>query len=150
MSHSHPNAAHSPPLPDHPNPPDFTALAAALQETARALLALQPSTAPEEPQAPSAGPAGRRDDGETRSFYFPPGTVHLERDLLRRYRAEDFQGLLEEAHTLLIGLIKLMRSVPRDVRVKGYVIASLGAQLDAAALVLRMRNVYDTVVPVRQ
>ena len=43
-----------------------------------------------------------------------------------------------------------MRSVHKDVRVKGYVIASLGAQLDhASALVLRMRNVYGGIVPIQ-
>ena len=58
--------------------------------------------------------------------------------------------MLEEAHTLLVGLAKLMRSVHKDVRVRGYVIASLGAQLDhASALLLRMRNVYDAVVPLQ-
>ena len=75
----------------------------------------------------------------------------MERELLRKYRAQDFQGLLEEVHTLLVGLVKLMQSVHKDVRVRGYVISSLGAQLDhASALVLRMRNVYDKVMPVQK
>ena len=47
---------------------------------------------------------------------------------------------------LLVGLVKVMRSTPHNIRVKGYVIASLGCLLDqASALVLRMRNVYDKV-----
>ncbi|MFR8276246.1 MAG: hypothetical protein ACLU98_07890 [Desulfovibrio fairfieldensis] len=37
-----------------------------------------------------------------------------------------------------------MKSTHHDVRVKGYVIASLGCLLEQASnLVLRMRNVYD-------
>lgn len=100
---------------------------------------------------PLAALPSRQADGEVRSFYFPPAAVRMERDLLSKYRAEDFQGLLEEAHTLLVGLVKVMRSVHKDVRVKGYVISSLGAQIDhASALVLRMRNVYDKVMPVRR
>lgn len=133
--------------PEH-SPPDFTALAAALQQTAQALLAFSP---PSEPQKPAPAPATRQDGGETRSYYFPPAAAHLEKELLRKYRANDFQGLLEEVHTLLVGQVKLMQSVHKDVRVRGYVIASLGAQLDhAAALVLRMRNVYDRVAPLKQ
>ena len=100
---------------------------------------------------PTAQPPVRQNDGEIRSFYFPASTIHRERDLLLKYRAEDFQGLLEEVHTLLVGLVKVMRSVHKDVRVKGYVISSLGAQIDhASALVLRMRNVYEDVIPVEK
>ena len=126
--------------------PDLTALAAALQEAAQALLAIHAPNEPEEAAAPV-----RSDDGETRSFYFPPSSVHLERELLRKHRAKDFQGLLEEVHVLLVGLVKLMQSVHKDARVRGYVISSLGAQVGhASALVLRMRNVYDGVIPVQR
>ena len=130
--------------PNYP-PPDFAALAGSLQEAAQALLSMA-----NEPKEPAARPSARQTDGETRSFYFPPATVHLERELLRKYRVDDFQGLLEEAHTLLVGLVKIMQSVHKDVRVRGHVISSLGAQLDhASALLLRMRNVYDRVVRVQ-
>lgn len=44
-----------------------------------------------------------------------------------------------------------IQSVHKDVRVRGYAVSSLGAQLDhASALVLRMRNVYDNLVPVHR
>lgn len=130
-----------------PTPPDFAALAASLQEIAQSLLAC----APKDLTAPTGKPSASRDGGgETRSFYFPPAAVHMERELLRKHRATDFQGLLEEVHILLVGLVKLMQSVHKDVRVRGYVISSLGAQLDhAAALVLRMRNIYERIVPVQ-
>ena len=42
---------------------------------------------------PSAGT-----NGETRCYYLSPGTVQHERELLKRYRAEDFRGLLAETH----------------------------------------------------
>lgn len=44
-----------------------------------------------------------------------------------------------------------MRSVHKDVRVKGCVISSPGARIDhASALVLRMRTVYENVIPVEK
>lgn len=136
----------STPIPGSPTPSDLVALAASLQEAAQSLLAC----APQESTTPIAMPPASREDGETRSFYFPQSAIHMERELLRKYCATDFQGLLEEVYTLLVGLVKLMQSVHKDVRVRGYVISSLGAQLDhAAALVLRMRHIYERVVPVQ-
>ena len=47
---------------------------------------------------------------------------------------------------LLVGLVKVMKNTHHDVRVTGYVIASLGCLLEqVSALVLRMKNVYDKV-----
>lgn len=87
---------------------------------------------------------GQRTDGETRCYYLPAGAVRHEQELLEKYHANDFRGLLAEMHMLLVGVVKVMRSTPHDIRVKGYVIASLGCLLEqASALVLRMRNVYD-------
>ena len=86
------------------------------------------------------------ENGETRCYYLSPGTVQHERELLKRYRAEDFRGLLAETHMLLVGLVKVMKNTHHDVRVKGYVIASLGCLLEqVSALVLRMKNFYDKV-----
>ena len=130
--------------------PDFAFVAKTLQETAQALLALQETNSAQNLKTRTAEPPTRKDGGETRSYYFPRATVNLEKELLHKYRADDFQGLLDEVYTLLIGLVKLMQSVNKDVRVKGYVIAGLGAQVGhAAALVQRMRNVYGQVAPVR-
>ena len=150
MSDVHSTPKHSTPS-AIPSPyPDLAALAVSLQETAQALLTFSATNADEDTSPSPAKPVRDR-DGETRSFYFPPASVNMERELLRKYRAQDFQGLLEEVHTLLVGLVKLMQSVHKDVRVRGYVIASLGAQIDhASALVLRMRHVYDGVMPVEK
>ncbi len=145
MSNAHMHSDYSPPT------PDLTALAASLQEAAQALLAVSSTSMPIVPKDVAVNPPARKDAGETRSFYFPSGAVRLEKELLQKYRADDFQGLLEKAHTSLVGLAKLMQSVHKDVRVKGHVIASLVAQLDhAAALLIRMRHVYDSVVPVQK
>lgn len=90
-------------------------------------------------------------NGETRCYYLSPGTVQHERELLKRYHAEDFRGLLAETHMLLVGLVKVMKNTHHEVRVKGYVIASLGCLLEqVSALVLRMKNVYDKVESVNQ
>ena len=83
-------------------------------------------------------------DGETRCYYLSAGAVQHERKLLKHYGAEDFCDLLAETYMLLVGMVKIMKSTHHDVRVKGYVIASLGCLLEQASnLVLRMRNVYD-------
>ena len=150
MSKSHSCLTPSPTHPYHPAPPDLAALADALQEAARALLDLQATAAPGAAREPADKPPARRDDGETRAFFFPRKTVHQERELLLKYRKDNFLGLLEEVHLQLAGLVKIMQSVHKDVRVRGYVIASLGAQLEhASCLVLRMRDVYDKVMPVQ-
>lgn len=81
---------------DYSNPPDFVALAASLQEAAQSLFAC----ASQEPANPTVKPSANREEGEIRSFYFPQSAVHMERELLRKYRATDFQGLLEEVYTL--------------------------------------------------
>lgn len=146
---------HSPPTYSPPGTissahPDLAALAVSLREAAQALLAFSATKVKEE-SSPAAVRSVRDQDGETRSYYFPPASVNMERELLRKYRAQDFQGLLEEVHTLLVGLVKVMKSVHKDVRVKGYVISSLGAQIDhASALVLRMRHVYEKVMPIQR
>lgn len=170
MSNVHTESEQSQTNPQNSTPPDLAALALTLQEAAKALLAFQPVNSdnaaaplgvmkkaetvekvktPEQPVA--VVPSSPERDGETRSYYFPPAVVRQEKDLLLRHRAGDFLGLLEEVHTLLVGLVKVMRSVHKDVRVKGYVISSLGAQIEhASALLLRMRNIYDKVIPVQK
>ncbi len=118
-------------------PPDLTALAATLAETAQALQAFSRA----KPSYPKNTPDAA---GETRHYYLSPATLRQERELLQKYRADDFQGLLAEAHTLLAGLVKVMMSTHPDARMRGHVVSSLGASLDqVVALLVRMRNVYD-------
>lgn len=149
MSSVYPTTAIAPPSSNNAIPPDLAALAVSLQQTAQALLSFRATQTDEQSNSLAARPFPDR-DGEVRSYYFPPASVNMERDLLRKYHAQNFQGLLEEAHIMLVGLVKLMQSVHKDVRVRGYVISSLGAQIDhAAALLLRMRHVYEKVMPVQ-
>ena len=141
MSHHSPSAASQPQPPSFnlPSNPELAKRFKRFQEAAQDLLAMH------EPSEQSRENVPRpTQNGETRCYYLSPGTVQHERELLKRYRAEDFRGLLAETHMLLVGLVKVMKNTHHDVRVKGYVIASLGCLLEQASnLVLRMRNVYD-------
>ena len=134
------------------NLPELARRIERFQEAAQDLLALYDP--PEEKRvapprsAPCPAPCS---DGETRCYYFSPGAVQHERKLLQQYHADDFPALLTEAHMLLVGVVKLMKTTPHEIRVKGYVIASLGCLLEqASALVLRMRNVYERVERVQE
>ncbi|CAK7010588.1 MAG: hypothetical protein DELT_02067 [Desulfovibrio sp.] len=146
MSHHSRNAAPQPqPLPSTtPSSPELAKRIEKFREAAQDLLAI--CGAPEQGRENIPRPT---QNGETRCYYLSPGTVQHERELLKRYRVEDFRGLLAETHMLLVGLVKVMKNTHHDVRVKGYVIASLGCLLEqVSALVLRMKNVYDKVEPV--
>ena len=133
----HPPASHS------PSHPELTRRIERFQEAAQDLLAMYE---PAEQCREGVSHPASSVSGETRCYCLSPGTVQHERELLRRYRAEDFRGLLAETHMLLVGLVKVMKNTHHDVRVKGYVIASLGCLLEqVSALVLRMKNVYDKI-----
>lgn len=81
---------------------------------------------------------------ETRCYYLSPSVVQHEKELLKKYNASNFYELLAEVHKLLIGVVKLMQSTHKDVRLRGYVLISIGALLDqVTALVTRMMNVYS-------
>ena len=145
MSHHSPSAASQcQSSPSHsPIHPELAKRIERFQEAAQNLLAMYEPAAQGREGAPHPSPGA---NGETRCYYLSPGTVQHERELLQRYRAEDFRGLLAETHMLLVGLVKIMKNTRHDSRVKGYVIVSLGGLLEqASSLVLRMRNVYDKI-----
>ncbi len=121
------------------SPQALTAIAATLAEAAQALQAFVGANLPQAKETPDAA-------GETRCYYLSPATLRQERELLQKYRADDFQGLLTETHTLLAGLVKVMMSTHPDARLRGRSVSSLGASLEqVVALLVRMRNVYDKV-----
>lgn len=126
-----------------PNPPtpDLTAIAAMLSETAQALQNFSSTKFAQAENVVDTAPTG-----ETRCYYLSPATLRHERELLQRYRTDDFQGLLHEAHLLLAGLVKIMKSTHPDARLRGHSVSSLGTLLEqVSSLLLRMRNVYDKV-----
>lgn len=148
MSHQPKNAPHSSSsLPPQQHSADVVALAGRFQEATQALLSLCQQT-PEPERAASSPLAAQQqaEQGETRSYYYSPAVLQHERELLRHYRAQNLADLLEETHLRLVGLVKLMKSVHADMRVKGQVINSLGCLLEqASSLVLRMSHVYAKV-----
>ena len=144
MSHHFLSAAPQPQssTPPSQSPAELAERIEQFRNAARALLAVY-EPAGQGGGAPAARPSPDS-PGETRCYYFSAGAVQHERKLLKHYGAEDFCDLLAETYMLLVGVVKIMKSTHHDVRVKGYVIASLGCLLEQASnLVLRMRNVYD-------
>ena len=149
MSHHQRTVQSSPPpaTDSHLYQADLAALASQFHEATQALLALCQQT----PACERALPTSRTEqkhaeEGETRCYYYSPAVLHHERQLLQHYRAQNLPDLLEETHLRLVGLVKLMKSVHADVRVKGHVINSLGYLLEqACALVLRMNHLYAKV-----
>ena len=145
MSYHSSNAAPQPqsPLPNLHSHSELVKRIDRFQEAAQDLLAMYEPVEQVRKDVPHSVSST---NGETRCYYLSAGTVQHERELLERYRAEDFRGLLAETHMLLVGLVKVMKSTHHDVRVKGYVIARLGCLLEqVSALVLRMKHVYDKV-----
>lgn len=157
------------PSPESPLP-DLAALAVTLQTAAQALARYCEHAAPSALQggvgfAPAApgparsgnpretdspcGPAitaATTETGATRCYHFSASALRHERELLKKYHAEDFRGLIVQTNTLLVGVVKLMKSVHPDARMRGYVVSSLGCLLEqAATLTLRMHNVYSRV-----
>ncbi len=122
-----------------PNPQssDLTAIAAMLNEAAQALIAF--SGTPSNEKAVHTAAAG-----ETRCYYLSPAMFKHERELLQRYRVDDFNGLLVEAHSLLAGLVKIMKSTHPDARLRGRSVANLGSLLEqVSSLLVRMCNIYE-------
>lgn len=119
--------------------PDLTAIAVMLDEAAKALLSSSDTLSTEKAEHCVAA-------GETRCYYLSPSMLKHERELLQKYRVEDFNGLIAEAHNLLAGLVKVMKSTHPDARLRGRSISSLGSLLEqVSSLLVRMRNLYERV-----
>lgn len=135
MSNSSPKATPSPCHGSHPSIPECAQLAALLQTACDALRSFDAHHAFGPPVPES---------GEIRCYYLSSSVVQHEKELLKKYNANNFYDLLVEVHTLLIGVVKLMQSTHKDVRLRGYVLISIGTLLDqVTALVARMKNVYS-------
>ena len=124
-----------------PNPQssDLTALAALLTEAAQTLTTFSGTQPLEKTKYTTM-------TGETRCYHLSPAMLKHERELLQRYRVDDFNGLLVEAHTHLAGLVKVMKSTHPDARLRGRSVSSLGSLLEqVSSLLVRMCNVYEKV-----
>ena len=130
-------------LPSQRPSPDLTTIAAMLHEAARALQNFSDAKPQQTEKAAASASVGER-----RCYYVPPATLRHERELLQRYHVDDFGGLLAEAHHLLAGLVKIMKSTHPDARLRGHSVSSLGALLEqVSSLLLRMRNLYEKIEP---
>ena len=134
MSNQFPKATPSPRQSPRQSIPELAQLAASLQAACDALRSFEGS-----------GPVSSAlEAGETRCYYLSSSVVQHEKELLKKYNANNFYDLLAEVHKLLLGVVKLMQSTHKDVRLRGNVLISIGALLDqVAALVTRMMNVYS-------
>lgn len=120
--------------------PDLPTIAAMLNQAAQALSDYSSTESPQKSTAYATG------EGETRCYYLSPAMLKHERELLQKYRVEDFNGLLAEAHNLLAGLVKVMKSTHSDARLRGRSVSSLGSLLEqVSSLLVRMRNLYEKV-----
>lgn len=118
---------------------ELAAIASMLNEAAQALIAFSGIQPPEKPKHFAA-------TGETRYYYLSPSVLKHERELLQKYRVEDFNGLIAEAHNLLAGLVKVMKSTHPEARLRGRSVSSLGSLLEqVSSLLVRMRNLYERV-----
>lgn len=120
--------------------PDLAAIVAMLNQAAQALSDYSLTMSPQKKIACSI------DEGEARCYYLSPSVLRHERELLQKYRVEDFNGLIAEAHNLLAGLVKVMKSTHPDARLRGRSVSSLGSLLEqVSSLLVRMRNLYERV-----
>lgn len=120
--------------------PDLAAIAAMLTDAAQALSDYSTTESPQKKTAYATG------EGEARCYYLSPSVLKHERELLQKYRVEDFNGLLAEAHNLLAGLVKVMKSTHPEARLRGRSVSSLGSLLEqVSSLLVRMRNLYERV-----
>lgn len=120
--------------------PDLAAIAATLTEAAQALSDYSTT------ESPQKRAAFATNEGEARCYYLSPSVLKHERELLQKYRVDDFNGLLAEAHNLLAGLVKVMKSTHPDARLRGRSVSSLGSLLEqVSSLLVRMRNLCERV-----
>lgn len=71
-----------------PSSPDLAAIAATLTEAAQALSDYSTTESPQKRTAYTT------DEGEARCYYLSPSVLKHERELLQKYRVEDFNGLI--------------------------------------------------------
>ena len=140
MSSFSPNAAHSqppssPPSPGLPNLSELAALAEKLQDVVRSLLVFC-----QHPQqtACSAVELDDQDDGsgepepatyETRCYQIPGNILDEEREMLKFYKAENWQELFNKAHDQIYATVLLMERIPAEDEIDGFSIALIAENL---------------------
>ena len=86
------------------------------------------------------------EEGEERCYYFSPFTLRNERDLLLRYRVEDFDELLMRAYDSLHGIVGTMKNIQTDTPISSTIVFGLGYALEhVAMLISAIQDAYSTV-----
>ena len=118
----------STPVPSpRPSLPDFSALAAKLQETAQALLAAGP---PAPVAEPGDAPAAEK-PSEVRTYRVPGYIVEEERILLAQHQVQSWQEMFDKTCNHLHTLIFLLQHFETGASMDGYAVTLLGDTLMA-------------------
>ena len=124
--------------PDATAIPDFAALAKSLQEIAQALLPFSQErqiavNAFEDCQDASKSQAGSLDadkpTGEIRCYRLPSYIVREEREILAKYKAEDFTAVLSDVYEDIYTTALLMRNFDESNQLDGFKIQMLAEHL---------------------
>ena len=131
MSNPSPNVPHSPP--QSPSLPDFTALAAKLQETAQALLvACQSATSPESVVAADTdgeSATSEKPPYQVRSYQLPGFILEEEQKMLKEYKADDWKELFGKVYEQLYTTAMLMQLVPAEEEIDGFSVQLMAGNL---------------------
>ena len=131
MSHLSPNAPHSPP--HSPSLPDFTALAAKLQETAQALLVTcQSAASPTSVAAANTdgeGATSEKPPYQVRSYQLPGFILEEEQRMLKAYKADDWKELFGKVYEQLYTTAMLMQLVPAEEEIDGFSVQLMAGNL---------------------
>ena len=120
----------STPVPSpRPSLPDFSALAAKLQETAQALLAAGPPAPVAEPGDAPAADAEK--PSEVRTYRVPGYIVEEERILLAQHQAQSWQEMFDKTCNHLHTLIFLLQHFETGASMDGYAVTLMGDTLMA-------------------
>ncbi len=122
MSNPSPNAPHSPP--QSPSLPDFTALAAKLQEAAQALLVACQSAASSErvvaDDTDDESTTSEKPPYQIRSYQLPGFILEEEQKMLKAYKADDWKELFGKVYNQLYATVMLMQRVPAEDEIDGF------------------------------
>lgn len=141
MSGFSPNASHSQPpsslpSPDLPDLAELAALAEKLQEALSGLLAFcRRSWRDEKPGAtpdgrdPREGAGQEKTPCEIRCYTIPGNILDEEQEMLERYKADNWQDLLNKAHDRLYATILLMERIPAEEELDGFSITLIAENL---------------------
>jgi len=126
-----------------PNPcqPDFTAIAAMLNEAAQALLNL--SNPPEAEGEPEDEPTST---DEIRCYRFSPLAIRCEQELFEDQEAESLREVLFNASSSVTAFTALLEQIDAEAELEGVVVHILARELKRVEnLLFKIQDAYSTV-----